>query len=144
MKDNFNQLRIIHFGLMAGCFLYALMMFIFILDWSEMKFIESAFLYVLLALAIILLPLERFLYRKGKSKINSEMTDDEKLQIYKSTKIISWAILEGISLVGIVYLIIESNWYFIILAFCSFLLLCFRFPNPSEMKNDFQLENDLD
>lgn len=112
-------------------------------DFSTLMLEGSAFLYVLLVLCVTLISGESYFYNAGKLKVKNEMSDIEKVQIYKTTKIISWAIFEGLTLESLIYLMIEANWYFLIIGICTFFILMFLYPTSGEMKRDFKLENEF-
>ena len=143
MKEAFKQIRIIHFALALGVAMFSFVLIFFVLDLSEMAFKESIFLYIVMLMALIILPLERFFYKRGVNSITEGMDDTEKLQIYQSTKIISWALLEGLALMSLVYTMVKSSWYFLIFAACAWILLLIRHPNSGELRRDFKLQNDF-
>lgn len=142
MEAILKQAKLIHFTLIGGCLLYAALVVFLKIDFFELQFQDSIYLYAYVFLSFIVFPLERYLFGKAKHTITENMQEEEKQQKYLSAKITSWALLEALALFAIAMLYNEANLYFVVFGLIALLTLIIRFPNELEMKRDFKLKND--
>lgn len=145
MKPNFLTVQIIHGGLLAGAIMYLLVMLFFLIDPSQLSFqVDSVFLYVILAIWAVIMLVHPIIYRKLKEQSREEDVYITKLEQYKQAKIVVWAMFEALSLVSMVFMLIEANAFFLVSAVLGLAFLTLKRPSKLEFHQDFKVKGNLD
>ena len=141
-KENFKINFIIYFALLAGLIFFALLAYYFP-NRQEVDPNESLLnilTYIVPTFAVIEIFLLRFMYSKHIQQIQSNATLFEKIGKYRTSKIISWALLEGAGLFSIVAFIITQSEFFLIVFFVILGAFILSKPSIEEFLNDFKIE----
>jgi hypothetical protein len=141
-KENFKINFVIYFALLTGILMFAILAYFFQSE-QEVRLNESLlniFTYIVPTFAVFEIFLSRFMYNKFVQQIKSEATLFEKISKYRTTKIVSWALLEGAALFSIVAFIITRSVFFYLVLFVILIAFILSKPSLDEFLNDFRIE----
>ena len=131
VQENFKQLDVIYFALLAGQILFAGVS-IFLNDFRmEMGIENNIFLYIIPLMGFGVILLDGWIQGKRKEEAAKMETGlDEKIMHYRQTTLIRSALIEGVNLLAIVGYFLTSNLY--LLVFLGLGLLLFLQVKPSK------------
>jgi hypothetical protein len=129
-----NQKRItntIYFSLVFGLLLFFLVVMILIQDKKAegSKDLDMIFTFLVPLFGLAMMFISRMIYNQMISKLDSAGSLLQKITYYRTTKIISWAMIEGGCFLALVATILTSNYLYV--AVFVFLLGYFLLMRPS-------------
>ena len=143
MKNQFNTIRIIYFSLISGLVLFFAVTLIIMneRDVVQESNLDSIFIILVPLFGLIMMFLSRLIYNKRIVNLGSGIDLSQKIEYYRTTKLISWALVEGGCLLALVASIITTNYLYIIV----FILLLGFFimvrPSVESCVQDMQLSS---
>ena len=142
VRDYLRSMNLLHLALLAGMVGFCIVSF-FVVDQVKLKdeFMEM----ILPVMAVIGLGSVfggLFLFRKMNSNIPEDATFAEKLNKYRGTSIIKWALIEGPTLLCIACYIITAQIGFIVAAIGLILFFILHRPAKARIISDLALPPD--
>ena len=141
-KSKLLYVSIIHYVLMFSVLFFLIIVY-YTLQQPSLNFVfDNVIDYIPLVYAIVMVVVHNFLYQKEVSKLNANLTAQEKWVKFQTAHLIRMALLEGAALFNVVFFLISNNLVFfytaLILAFVMFL----RRPSVSQITTDWQMTDD--
>lgn len=145
IPEQFRANQIIWLALLAGQILMA-MVFVFLISQTEggLNFGKigdpvSMFLMIAIVLSVSCTALSFFMYNKRKEEIPSLKNLDEKIMHFRSTFILRASLLNGATMVCLIFMFMEENLLYLILALILMSILTRVRPTVDQFKNDYPL-----
>lgn len=143
--QEFKSNQIIWMAMLAGQVMIATI-FIFLISGEEgrlsfSKFGDSIFMLVATVLTISCVFLSFYMYNKRKTEIPTLSDFEEKLAHFKSTFILRAALLEGSVLTCLVFMFMEKNLMYLLIALIPLCLFVMIRPTIDLFTHDYQLSN---
>jgi len=145
LHELFRANNILWIALLMGPIMIAIILFMMSKDhpyfYSREAFMNSIFMWVAVAFTVFGVFMSNFMYKKKIEEANSLGLSGakEKMIHYRSGFILRCALLEGPTLMCIIFMFMENNIYFLLLAA---ILISFQLrtrPSIDQFKNDMQL-----
>ncbi len=144
-KQFFRILAVIHGTLVAGALLFLLTVS-FMLSEEELTttyFPEWNLFYLIVGVfALWAIFGSEFIYRLLLKRIQRDQPLSKIMFAYQSANIIRFAIVEGVALLAIVFTLLTSSIWFMVVAGLMLILLFYMRPNPERAVKDLQLTGD--
>lgn len=138
MKQEFQSIKILHFALVGGALLMALVIY-FILGVNESKNPDTLWEYVLPGLLILGLLGAFVMNKEAKNHLEKEANLAQKLANYRKRVIMRSALLEGVILNSLVFTYIAENPTLVIYPAIAWLALLFVRPRMAEFVKDYNI-----
>ncbi|MCZ8237747.1 MAG: hypothetical protein O9346_09435 [Leptospiraceae bacterium] len=135
-SSNFQNLRIIHIGLMAGPIFFLTICLTILKD---RMLIENEIFYLVGLLIGIFASVVAFFVPSILSKSMKDQTNKD--QSYQTLKIIQWAVIESSSLINLVFFFLTGKQESMIIAAVLIIIIASRFPSESEKDKLFPSNN---
>jgi hypothetical protein len=144
IKIQINVTNIIYLALSAGLVLFFLITLFFIQGTNKEvnNDIDTIFTFLVPILGLMMMFASRMIYNQIISKYDSGKNLLQKILQYRNAKIISWAMIEGASLLALVARMLTSNYLYaavFIFLFGYFILLR---PSKESLIRDMRLNTD--
>ncbi len=136
--------NILFLGLLAGQIIFGALVLLG-LSKNKMQFsippVSDPFLIVVPVMAVMSVVAGRFIFNSNLKKINEIQDVPGKFQLYLSATIIRFALIEGVSLLGIVSVMLNNNLFY--MAICGLLIIYMISLRPTSYRidNDINLDN---
>jgi hypothetical protein len=106
---------------------------------------DNLFQVIIPILGLVIMFLSRYIYQKQVTKVDKESNIISKLNFYRTFKIISFALNEGVGFLALICFIITGNYlYIVIFIFLIGFMLMIR-PSREGFVTDFKISgNDAD
>lgn len=142
-----NQIKItntIYFSLVFGLLLFFIIVIVLIQDKNVEggKDLDMIFTFLVPLFGLAMMFISRMIYNQMISKLDSAGSLLQKITYYRTTKIISWAMIEGGCFLALVATILTSNYLYVfvfIFLFGYFLLLR---PSTESLIRDMRLNSE--
>jgi hypothetical protein len=144
IKIQINVTNIIYLALSAGLVLFFLITLFFIQGTNKEvnNDIDTIFTFLVPVLGLMMMFASRMIYNQIISKYESGKNLLQKILQYRTAKIISWAMIESVSLLALVATMLTSNYLYaavFIFLFGYFILLR---PSKESLIRDMRLNTD--
>ncbi|NWG28093.1 MAG: hypothetical protein HXY48_06100 [Ignavibacteriaceae bacterium] len=144
IKNQINVTNIIYLALSAGLILFFLITLFFIQGTNKEvnNDIDTIFTFLVPVLGLIMMFSSRMIYNQIISKYDSGKNLLQKILQYRTAKIISWAMIESVSLLALMATMLTSNYLYaavFIFLFGYFILLR---PSKESLIRDMRLNTD--
>lgn len=146
-KQYFNILRILHLSLCFAVVAFGGIVYFVILPIQGAETGGNSGLYVNLSAGymVIAISIGYWLFGKQMKTAKTAASLSDKLNAYRSANIIRWALLEGATLIPLVFHLLSSNVILLAIAGIAFLVLGLLHPNVMRLKVDLDLsQTELD
>lgn len=142
-KESLKTVRIIHFALMMGIIIFA-MVVLFLIFNDEINSDPIPELdYVPWVCLVVAIPLSRVLFNQTvKPKLDGDMTLQEKLMTFQTGHIIRMAILEGCGLFSTVIAFVNQNPYNLIVVGLVIAFMASKIPSVMLLETELRLNSD--
>lgn len=140
--EYFKSLTILHISLMSGLALMAAMMYFMFSDVNEFSndsFDDTLYLLLVAALGVGGIIGGRWLGNTRLQAARAEENLAEKLNSYRSTLILRWALLEGPALMGVLFYMTFGNIVFLAVAAGLLIFLFMARPSKEKLIDDLEL-----
>ncbi|MGB1247504.1 MAG: hypothetical protein ACPG4Z_01370 [Chitinophagales bacterium] len=139
LQKDFLATQIIFFGLLMGVISFCGVT-LFITDSPYFSIETTLFTWISIIMSMGSITASAFFFRSLTNKLTKEDDLIEKLNTYRTAKIISWAFIEGVMLFNIViFFVIENNYLYL----CILGLLLFVFLTKAPLKSKLLTEAKL-
>ena len=142
IKETFQSTKILYLALIAGQ-LMILFIIVVVLNGDQLGntgfSFGSPFTLIATALFLGMAPMSLFLYKKKVEEGRKMQSLEDKVAQYRASIIIRAALLEGVTLICIVFFMLEPNFLFLIPVAINLLLFSQFFPSPDHFIRDFEL-----
>ena len=143
IKNQLKTINIINYSLMAGLLLFFVVV-IFVIQSNEMNInekLDKIFTIIVSVYGLIAMFVARLIFNLIISKYSIGTNVEDNIIKYKSSKIVSWALLESGCVLALVATLFTSNYLYV--AVFIFLLGYFYMLRPSRQSliNDLQLDS---
>ena len=131
-------------ALIAGCILMSIILFIQSQgqDFYNLEnFYSSPFMWISSIMTVGGYFLSNMLYQKKTEEARSFTSLNEKINAFRSAFIIKAGLLEGPTLVAIIFMMVESNVYFLMIAAILLFAQFLNRPSNKRFFNDFRVSN---
>jgi len=142
-----NQLRItntIYYSMIAGLMFFFIVAIIFIQD-KEMKSgneLDTILTVLVPVYGFFMMLISKMIYSKMLARQNSGSTLLQKIMHYRTSKIISWAIIESGCIISILAVMITSNYFYVVVFIFLFGYFILIKPSVESLVRDLQLKSD--
>jgi hypothetical protein len=131
-------------ALMAGCILISIILFMESQNqefYNVENFYNSSFMWISIVIAIGGYYLGNMLYQKKAEEGATLSNLNEKINAFRASFILKAALLEGPTLIAIIFMMFEKNFYFLMIA--AFLLIAQYLNRPTNERffNDFKVNS---
>ncbi|MBL7826610.1 MAG: hypothetical protein JNJ57_08275 [Saprospiraceae bacterium] len=138
----FRGLQILFFALLAGqVLLCGLMWFIIPIDRSSPEFTQDIWLNGIGVFSLLLAGLSMWLGKKTTESARVQPNLLQKLVVYRSAKILSWALIEGATMVNVVFFYLSGRIEFMYLAACAIGFFATNIPRKDKLINELDLSS---
>lgn len=135
---------IIHFALVAGVLILALVMYSITENQKlDLSYRGDPMFFIVPIMAIAGILVGNYLYINNIKRLTSKNTLREKLAGFQTASIIKYALLEGPALLGLVAFMNEGNQYFLIISILLVFWLIMQRPTRDKIERDLMLEGNL-
>ena len=140
--ENFKIIQIIYGSLIMGVVAF-LLFTVFTVPMSIFEYNDgSEFVFLIPLFFVLGVFLSGFLFNRSTSKIVKTDSLFQKLTKYQSANIMRGAPLEGTGLMAVVATFTTSNYYYLIFAVLSIILMLLYFPSKNKFENVVELTFD--
>lgn len=143
-KNNFASIKIIYFAILAGMISFALISYLVIA--KTVEFNAEGLLNILTFLvpvfAITMIFVSRFIFARRTQQIDNSISVEQKLIKYRTSKIISWVLIESAGLFCIVTFILTKFSLFLIVFIVVIAAFVLSKPSIDEFISLFNVDPD--
>lgn len=141
-KQYFNILRILHLALLAGVIGFGTVVHFVLLpmpDFEPEGFNSSLYVNLSAGYLVFAISLGYWLFGQQMKTAKAATDLGDKLNAYRSSSIIRWALLEGAALMSLVFYLLSGNVILLAIAGVALLVLLLLHPNAMRLKVDLDL-----
>jgi Zn-dependent protease with chaperone function len=142
-----NQLRItntIYYALVMGILIFFIVVIILIQekDFSSGKEIDSIFTIIVPVFGFMMMFISRFIYNQMISKAHTSDSLIQKLANYRTSKLVSWAMIEGACFLALIATMLTSNYLYAVVFIFLFGYFFLIKPSKESFIRDMRLNSD--
>lgn len=140
-ENNFRVNNILFFSLAAGQLLILIIFWLLVGDTEIVKEVQmdGVFTYIVPLVGLSAMFASKFLYTNNLLNVRQNDSMKEKLNKYRTFKIISWAILEGAALFSLVAFFLTANYLYVAVFIFVFGFFLFNRPSREGFVTDMQI-----
>lgn len=140
-ETNIKNINIIYWALIMGqVSIFAIFLF---LNQGTEATTGSVLNYVSAALTVTCITIAFMLYNKHKDEAKTIKGEEEdKIEHYRKTSLIRWALIEGANLVALVFFFLEGNYLYLLFFAIGMGVFFFLRPSKDALREDYGLQVD--
>lgn len=142
-----NQLRVtntIYYSLISGLLLFLIVVMVFIQDNDPTagKELDNIFTFVVPIFGLMMMFISRMIYNQMILKFDSSANLLQKISHYRTTKIVSWAMIEGACFFALVATMLTSNYLYVAVYIFLFGYFFLMRPSKESLIRDMRLNSE--
>ena len=140
-ETNIKNINIIYLALIMGQIsIFAIFLF---LNQGKEATTGSMFLYISAALTVGCITAAFMFYNKHKDEARTIKGEEEdKIEHYRKTSLIRWALIEGANLTALIFFFIEGNYLYLLFFAVGMGVFFFLRPSKEMLREDYGLNVD--
>lgn len=142
-KEYFKALKIVHFALLAGMVVFALISVFLNLTGTfsnENEFFKEFFIYIIPLFVLVGIVVSNVMFKKGLKQAKDKNNLLEKMNFYRSALITRYAPLEGSAMFAIIAYLLSGDLIILGLAIIVIFIFLFIRPTAEKAGNDLELD----
>ena len=143
LKTQFNTIKVIYRSLLLGLLLF-FGITIYIIEYGNIKNlsnIDSIFIILVPVFGLISMFVSRMIYRQRISNTSASDELVQKIEIYRTSKVISWALVEAGCFFALVAAIVTSNYLYTVVFILLFGYFIMMRPSIESFTQDMRLNS---
>ncbi len=144
IKIQLKVINIIFFALLSSMILFLAVVLIIIQDkrFSEGSELDKVFTFFVPVFGLLMMFLSRTIYNRMISKVDRSSNLFQKINHFRTSKIVSWALVEGACLLALVATMLTSNYLYIVVFVFLFGYLIMIKPSKESLVRDMRLNSE--
>ena len=142
MKENFKSIQVLHLAMTGGCLMLGFIMVFLIGQEEKAVSLTMIFLMVSAMLTLSSVGGSFFLYKNKIKDARNIDGLDKKLENFRTSSIMRWAMIEASTLIAVVFMFVENNYYYLGFFIIGIIALLLTRPSIESFIKDYQLNNE--
>jgi hypothetical protein len=144
IENQLKVVRIIFFAILTSMLVFFAIVIIIIKNnkFSKNIELEKIFIYFIPVFGLVAMFLSRAIYKQMVTKVNGKFGLVQKIALYRTSKIISWAIVEGACLFSLLAAMLTSEYIYLMVFVFLFGYMFLIKPSKESFVRDMRLNSE--